>query len=123
MTKDQLKYLSNKINQTAEQAIKEFREANPIRHSREQVIDALKAAGFVTYKEGGFGGAAYDWRYAVDYITLPPTPEMEANIQKVKEYTDKITAVRQKAIDTANLGDSNDALAILAEFAEAIKDV
>lgn len=113
MNKTQKEYLKNKLNKAVQEKISAFTKDKPVAPSTDDKIKALKKAGFVPdYKD--------EWRYT-GYAKLPETAAHKKNKAAIAAYTAKLWGAYHQAEDEIELGDSADALVILAKFKETIE--
>lgn len=117
MNKQQINYLTQKLNTAYSSATRELSN----RHSKE-IDEAIKAklteAGF------SFSGSTYSSTGLISWVW---TEELKERKKSLKEQADKVNAQLyqelQKVIDEINLGSDKQAVAVLESFNNLIKEL
>lgn len=117
MNKQQQKYLIDRLHQEASKAATAFRSANPISPSTEEHNAAVTA---VLQKAGYELVSTRDVSY---YVKKKLTATHVKNNAALDKLQATLAAEIQTLTDQINLGGSDDAVKILADFAALIKKV
>ena len=111
MNKQQKDYLLSEVTREARKKVADFKAAHPTEAGDEEKQAKLKKAGFVNLVD--LSKKMYS-QYS--QLELPVTSQHKANAKKIAELEAATSALLKETQDTVHLGDSKDALAILAEM-------
>lgn len=111
MNKQQKDYLLSEVNREVRKKVADFKAAHPTEASDEDKQAKLRKAGFVDLAD--LSKKTYQ-QYA--QLKLPITSQHKANAKKIAELEAATSALLKETQDTVYLGDSKDAIAILAEM-------
>jgi hypothetical protein len=120
MNKQQISYITNRLDAEANKAIAAFMKGRPTTYTQEQRV---------AYIEGEL--AKTDLSMAIRrevsqiamYFDMPANMDHLDNQRAIDEFKARVNAEKQRALDAVNLGDSANAVAILNEFAATIAEL
>ena len=118
MNKNQQSYLINRLNQEKTKALTAFETSHPTAPTKDEhnasVTAALKKAGYEIGSNAGNIGYYIPKKFSATHLK-----NRAALVKLVEELDTEV----QRLTDLINLGESKDAMAILAEFATLVSKV
>lgn len=112
MNKQNKTYLKDKLRAEIRAAKDVFAKGKPTNFSREEKIAKLKKAGFNVDAYATLSG-----------INLPQSAQHLKNDAAITKYNIKLDSLLVDSIDLIELGDSKDALEVLATFRTQLKSI